>query len=397
MAAPKKYPDELRARAVRLYRESDPKPVIRKLAEQLGVHHEALRNWIRQDEADRGERADRPTSEMLEENKQLRRRVAELERINAVLRDASAYFASEIGQTGGDPAVRARTPAAPGRSRPTGLGHRVLDLLRVAQAGETALGPAGGRRRPAGRDRRDSHLLGRYLRCAAGARDAAPPGHRGGPQAGGAVEAPGRVAGRVPAQEVAGRLHPAGSAGHAGAGSGQPGLHRGRAESVVGGRRDPDCHWSGGVLARCGPGCVLQPDRGLEVLGSLRHRAGARRAGVCGVVTAGPGGPVGPPFGQRIDLYGVPVLESVGGQRDRAVDGNGRRQLRQRVDGELLLHAQDRVGLSNQLADKGRSRERPVRLHRWVYNTQRIQKKLGWRSPAEYEASYHQPVPAGTR
>jgi hypothetical protein len=36
---------------------------------------------------------------MLEENKQLRRRVAELERINAVLRDASAYFASEIGQT----------------------------------------------------------------------------------------------------------------------------------------------------------------------------------------------------------------------------------------------------------------------------------------------------------
>jgi transposase-like protein len=39
VAAPKKYPDELRARAVRLYRESDPKPVIRKLAEQLGVHH----------------------------------------------------------------------------------------------------------------------------------------------------------------------------------------------------------------------------------------------------------------------------------------------------------------------------------------------------------------------
>jgi transposase-like protein len=99
VAAPKKYPDELRARAVRLYRKSDPKPVIRKLAEQLGVHHEALRNWIRQDEADRGERADRPTSEMAEENKQLRKRVAELERINAILRDASAYFASEIGQT----------------------------------------------------------------------------------------------------------------------------------------------------------------------------------------------------------------------------------------------------------------------------------------------------------
>ena len=33
MAAPKKYPDELRARAVRLWRASDPKPVIRRLAE----------------------------------------------------------------------------------------------------------------------------------------------------------------------------------------------------------------------------------------------------------------------------------------------------------------------------------------------------------------------------
>ncbi|WP_146108124.1 transposase [Actinokineospora auranticolor] len=44
MAAPKKYPDELRARAVRLYRESDPKPVVRRLAEQLGVRLEALRN-----------------------------------------------------------------------------------------------------------------------------------------------------------------------------------------------------------------------------------------------------------------------------------------------------------------------------------------------------------------
>ncbi|WP_433520413.1 transposase [Nocardia pseudovaccinii] len=99
MAAPKKYPDELKARAVRLYRESDPKPTIRKLAAQLGVHHEALRHWIRQAEADVGERHDRPTTDMVEENKQLKKRVAELERVNAVLRSASAYFASELDQT----------------------------------------------------------------------------------------------------------------------------------------------------------------------------------------------------------------------------------------------------------------------------------------------------------
>lgn len=32
----RKYPPELRERAVRLYRESEPKPVIRRLAEQRG-------------------------------------------------------------------------------------------------------------------------------------------------------------------------------------------------------------------------------------------------------------------------------------------------------------------------------------------------------------------------
>ncbi len=99
MAAPKKYPDELRARAVRLWRESDPKPVIRRLADQLGVHHEALRNWIRQDQADRGERDDRPTTDMVEENRRLRRENAELRRANEILKAASAYFAQELDPT----------------------------------------------------------------------------------------------------------------------------------------------------------------------------------------------------------------------------------------------------------------------------------------------------------
>jgi len=99
VAPPKKYPDELRARAVRLYRESDPKPVIRRLAEQLGVHHEALRNWIRQDEADRGERGDRPTTTESEELRRLRRENAELKRANEILKTASAFFAAELDPT----------------------------------------------------------------------------------------------------------------------------------------------------------------------------------------------------------------------------------------------------------------------------------------------------------
>jgi transposase len=99
VAAPRKYPVELRERAVRLYRESDPKPVVRRLAKQLNVHPEALRNWIRQDQADRGERDDQPTTGMIEENRRLRREVAELKRVNDVLRAASAYFAAEIDPT----------------------------------------------------------------------------------------------------------------------------------------------------------------------------------------------------------------------------------------------------------------------------------------------------------
>jgi transposase len=99
VVAPKKYPDELRARAVRLYRESEPKPVIKRLAEQLNVHPEALRNWIRQDQTDRGERDDRPSTDMLEENRRLRKENLELRRINEILKAASSYFAQELDPT----------------------------------------------------------------------------------------------------------------------------------------------------------------------------------------------------------------------------------------------------------------------------------------------------------
>jgi transposase len=54
-----KYPPELRERAVRLARGSD-RP-ISAVARDLGVHHETLRVWVRQDEANDGMRADRPT------------------------------------------------------------------------------------------------------------------------------------------------------------------------------------------------------------------------------------------------------------------------------------------------------------------------------------------------
>ena len=69
------------------------------MAEQLNVHPEALRSWIRQAQADHGERDDRPSTAMLEENRRLARQNAELRRVNEVLRAASAYFAAEIDPT----------------------------------------------------------------------------------------------------------------------------------------------------------------------------------------------------------------------------------------------------------------------------------------------------------
>ena len=94
MARPRKYPDELRERAVRLVFES--KRPIAHVARDLGIHKEALRQWVRQAEADTGRRRDLLSSEEREELKQLRKENFELRRANAILKDASVYFAQEL-------------------------------------------------------------------------------------------------------------------------------------------------------------------------------------------------------------------------------------------------------------------------------------------------------------
>ncbi|MFE3474196.1 IS3 family transposase [Streptomyces bacillaris] len=93
MAAPRKYPDELRERAIREVRTTN-RPIAH-VARDLGIHKEALRGWVRQAEADRGERDDRLTTAELDELKQLRREVAELRRANEILKAASVFFAQE--------------------------------------------------------------------------------------------------------------------------------------------------------------------------------------------------------------------------------------------------------------------------------------------------------------
>ncbi len=97
MARPRKYPDELRERAVRFYFESD-RPIAH-VAQDLGIHKEALRQWVRQAEADRGRRPELLTTNEREELKRLRKEIVELKRANLILKDASVYFATELDPT----------------------------------------------------------------------------------------------------------------------------------------------------------------------------------------------------------------------------------------------------------------------------------------------------------
>jgi transposase len=98
MAAPKKYSDELRERATRLALESG-RPIAH-VAQDLGVHKEALRTWVRQAKADAaGGTATVLSSAERERLKELEREVRELRKANEILRAASVYFAKELDGT----------------------------------------------------------------------------------------------------------------------------------------------------------------------------------------------------------------------------------------------------------------------------------------------------------
>lgn len=100
MGAPRKYPDELRERATRmavdLRRDPATKPgALKRVAEQLGINPETLRNWVVQVEVDSGDRPGTTTDDAARLN-ELERENRELRRANEILRRASAFFAAEL-------------------------------------------------------------------------------------------------------------------------------------------------------------------------------------------------------------------------------------------------------------------------------------------------------------
>ena len=88
MAAPRKYPDELRERSTRMAVDARRDPAtrsgtFRRVGEQLGINPETLRNWVVQAEVDEGHRPGTTTSES-QRLVELEKEVCELRRANSM-------------------------------------------------------------------------------------------------------------------------------------------------------------------------------------------------------------------------------------------------------------------------------------------------------------------------
>ena len=90
----KSYPDEFRAKAVRLVTERGY--TLKQVAEQLDCSEESVRRWKEAKtqtlEPQTAERIEREINEL----KRLKKRVVQLEQENEILKKATAYFAKEV-------------------------------------------------------------------------------------------------------------------------------------------------------------------------------------------------------------------------------------------------------------------------------------------------------------
>jgi transposase len=100
--APRKYPNELRERALRLVTEAmaeDPElslnAAVLRIGPRVGVVPDTLRGWAKQVRVDAGVAAGTTTSDAAR-LKALEREVKELKRANEILLAASSFFAREL-------------------------------------------------------------------------------------------------------------------------------------------------------------------------------------------------------------------------------------------------------------------------------------------------------------
>jgi|SRR5680860_1358062 len=100
MNKPKRYPKEVRERAVRMVFDHEAEydsqwAAITSVSTKLGMTPETLRKWVRQAETEEGRRPGTTTEER-ERVKQLEREVKELRRANEILKSAAAFFGAEL-------------------------------------------------------------------------------------------------------------------------------------------------------------------------------------------------------------------------------------------------------------------------------------------------------------
>ena len=103
MPAPKKYPVEVRDRAVRLVEDLIADEELQlsvtgacsRVGQQLGINRDTLRGWVKQSLVDSGARPGVSTDDR-KRLRELEQENRELRRANAILKTASAFFAAEL-------------------------------------------------------------------------------------------------------------------------------------------------------------------------------------------------------------------------------------------------------------------------------------------------------------
>ena len=96
----RRYPPEMRERAVRMVREAIAESgervgAVSRVARQLGIGTESLRNWVKQADVDSGKRPGITTAEQ-RRIAELERENRELRRANEILKAAASFFAREL-------------------------------------------------------------------------------------------------------------------------------------------------------------------------------------------------------------------------------------------------------------------------------------------------------------